>query len=142
VGVKGAGQKLKGLMWRQRTPRSGDDSTDSDVPGGGLRWWRHRHEGEGTPMAFFGRKWSCERGGIDTAPVALKPRLRERKWCGVRPAVRDMRRERGGGPAARTRVRAGMAAESSTRLVEASGGRESMVRTCTWAAAIRRLVGC
>jgi hypothetical protein len=42
VGVKGAGQKLKGLMWRQRASRSGDDgddSTNSGVPGGGLRWW-------------------------------------------------------------------------------------------------------
>jgi hypothetical protein len=86
-------------------------------------------------VAFFGRKWSCERGGIDTALVALKPRLRERKWGGVRPAVRDTHRERGGGGG------------SGTRPVEASGGRESMVRTCgkdtgTWAAAVRRLVGC
>jgi hypothetical protein len=40
--VKGATQKLKGLVWRWCSPRcndSGGDSVDSDVPGGGL-WWR------------------------------------------------------------------------------------------------------
>jgi hypothetical protein len=40
-GVKGATQKLKGLMWRRCSPRCNDgggDSADSEVPGGGLRW--------------------------------------------------------------------------------------------------------